>query len=413
MTKHVIKNDTDDGLLVTKNGDQWLIKKGVEVTNGLNNAIVDGNGGFVDASGLKFVVGGTLGQQGEWAYDGSGDNCRFEIQKSGEIAGYFRSVGDDFTVSNRGKITADFAFSGERFLLDNRGTIEDDGSPVGLSGNASGRIINREGGLISGENGCIDVTAGYEGVVVIRNDGTIKGDGSIGAIRLSDFDSDDKLINTGRIEGGVDLGGGDDRFVNKGTSTDGIGLGEGNDTADLRGGKVLVGVSGQLGNDIYIVDKAKVLIYEGADGGYDTVKANVSFTLGEDFEYLVLTGKGNIDGEGNELTNVLTGNSGANDLRGMAGNDILLGLAGNDRLFGGTETDLFTFKKGCDQDRIMDFELGTDLINLQNYQGIDGFDDLKIKDNSDGDAVITLSGGDRITVIGIEAADLKMEHFAI
>lgn len=53
---------------------------------------------------------------------------------------------------------------------------------------------------------------------------------------------------------------------------------------------------------------------EVADGGSDRVLASVNWTLGAHVETLVLTGTANIDGTGNELANVLTGNAGNNVL---------------------------------------------------------------------------------------------------
>ena len=55
----------------------------------------------------------------------------------------------------------------------------------------------------------------------------------------------------------------------------------------------------------------------------------------------MLTGTGAINGTGNELDNVLGGNTGANVLTGAAGNDSLNGGAGNDTLIGGTGNDTY------------------------------------------------------------------------
>jgi Ca2+-binding RTX toxin-like protein len=145
------------------------------------------------------------------------------------------------------------------------------------------------------------------------------------------------------------------------------------------------------------------------------VKSSASFTLGDNFEYLTLIGTGNIAGKGNEGTNVITGNAGNNKLYGMAGTDILQGLGGNDKLFGGAGADIFVFTKGSDKDRIISFGDSEDHIDLRNYKGINDFDDLdgKIQDNTDGHAVITLSNGDQITVVGIASDKLTVDDFAI
>jgi trimeric autotransporter adhesin len=90
---------------------------------------------------------------------------------------------------------------------------------------------------------------------------------------------------------------------------------------------------GGAGNDTYTVGVGDT-VTENAGEGVDTVSSNVSFTLGEHFENLTLTGNFNIDGTGNALDNVITATSASNVLDGGAGNDQLTGGAGNDRYVG-------------------------------------------------------------------------------
>jgi len=71
-------------------------------------------------------------------------------------------------------------------------------------------------------------------------------------------------------------------------------------------------LAGGLGDDTFVVDNAGDAVTENASEGIDTVQSSVSHTLGGNVENLTLTGTANIDGTGNELNNVLTGNSGAN-----------------------------------------------------------------------------------------------------
>ena len=109
--------------------------------------------------------------------------------------------------------------------------------------------------------------------------------------------------------------------------------GDGNDTLDGRGGADQL--FGGAGDDIYIVeqmddlgpwDRAKE--FEGE--GNDTVQSAGSILLRSHLENLVLTGNDDTFGEGNELDNVLTGNSGANNLHGGAGADRMFGGYGDD-----------------------------------------------------------------------------------
>ena len=90
-------------------------------------------------------------------------------------------------------------------------------------------------------------------------------------------------------------------------------------------------LTGGLGNDAYYVDNVGDFISEGVNQGTDTVNASVTYTLQANVENLNLTGMANINGTGNLLANVISGNVGNNILVGAGGNDTLNGGAGNDQ----------------------------------------------------------------------------------
>ena len=94
----------------------------------------------------------------------------------------------------------------------------------------------------------------------------------------------------------------------------------GNNT--LSGGAGADTLAGGAGNDTYVVDNSSDVVTENLNQGIDLVQAGVTYTLSANLENLTLTGVRTINGTGNALDNVLTGNGGANVLRGMAGNDI-------------------------------------------------------------------------------------------
>ena len=83
---------------------------------------------------------------------------------------------------------------------------------------------------------------------------------------------------------------------------------------------------GGTGNDTYEVDDIGDKITEsGPATDLDRVDSAITYTLGANLENLRLVGSEDIDGTGNSLNNVITGNFNANTLSGLAGNDTLNG----------------------------------------------------------------------------------------
>jgi Ca2+-binding RTX toxin-like protein len=141
-------------------------------------------------------------------------------------------------------------------------------------------------------------------------------------------------------------------------------------------------MTGLAGNDTYTVNNAGDLVIEALNQGTDTVQASIAYTLPNNVENLLFTGTGNLNGAGNALNNQITGNSGNNSLNGAAGTDTLIGGAGNDTLngaagidtlTGGVGTDIFIFQfsqsTSAALDRVTDFAIGTDKIDLLSQAG--------------------------------------------
>ena len=125
-------------------------------------------------------------------------------------------------------------------------------------------------------------------------------------------------------------GAGNDRLTGD-SSSEWLFGGNGNDI--LNGGLGADTMVGGLSNDSYYVDNENDETIEATASGMDTVFANLSWTLDDNVEKLILTGSAAINGTGNALANTLTGNSGNNILNGLAGNDTMLGGLGNDTYF--------------------------------------------------------------------------------
>jgi Ca2+-binding RTX toxin-like protein len=107
----------------------------------------------------------------------------------------------------------------------------------------------------------------------------------------------------------------------------------GNDTLD--GGLGADTLVGGKGNDIYIIDNLGDSVTEVTGEGMDTIWSSLVSTEidgvlgGGQVENLVLL-QGAVQGSGNSLANVITGNDGNNSLNGADGNDTMIGGKGDD-----------------------------------------------------------------------------------
>lgn len=131
-------------------------------------------------------------------------------------------------------------------------------------------------------------------------------------------------------------------------------------------------------------------------GGRDTVYSNVSYTLANHLENLVLGGSANIYGAGNNADNVLIGNSGNNRLNSGRGNDTVLGGLGQDTLNGGEGNDVLYGEEGND---FLNGEAGSDML----YGGA-GNDTYLFSATSGQDTVIDTEGSNSVKF----AADITL-----
>ncbi len=117
---------------------------------------------------------------------------------------------------------------------------------------------------------------------------------------------------------------------------------------------------------------------------------------------------------GNHLDDLIFAGAGDDTLSGGAGDDILSGGSGLDILYGGAGADVFVIDSGAEQDRIMDFELGTDRIDLSRWGMIYHTSALTITSVTGG-ATIGFQGNSLqiLTEDGsaLTAADLTIDNF--
>src|SRR4029079_15620350 len=105
-------------------------------------------------------------------------------------------------------------------------------------------------------------------------------------------------------------------------------------------------------NDVYFVDNAGDLVIENVSEGIDTANASIHYVLTANVENLVMLGGADLQGYGNDLANVLTGNAGNNLLNGFAGTDIMIGGGGNDFYFVDNASDALIENPGTDNDTV-------------------------------------------------------------
>jgi VCBS repeat-containing protein len=208
------------------------------------------------------------------------------------------------------------------------------------------------------------------------------------------------VIINGSIDAGVSITGtnanevingkdGDDT-INGGNGNDTLIAGLGNDVLDggngndsLLGGAgndVLIdygdGIDiliGGTGDDVYAVVSSGDSIVENANEGIDTVWTNINYSLTANVEnsYLV----GSISVTGNDADNFISGYAdGDNTINGGNGNDTINGGAGTDVISGGAGADIFTFlftqSTATATDRITDFEIGVDKLDIFTPAGV-------------------------------------------
>ena len=199
-------------------------------------------------------------------------------------------------------------------------------------------------------------------------------------------------------------GDGNDTFFGYSGNDTLIGAG-GNDILD--GGTGNDTMIGGAGDDTYIVDSVGDITTEtlaGAAGGIDTVKSSVTRVLGANLENLILTGTAAINGTGNDLANLLNGetNSAANVLTGLGGNDTYIVGAG-DQIVEAANAGIDTVASATINLNLASFT-NVENVTLYGTAALSAIGDLRtnVLDGSQNTAANTLTGlgGNDIYIVG-------------
>ncbi|MGF1450723.1 MAG: hypothetical protein ACFB21_01445, partial [Opitutales bacterium] len=77
----------------------------------------------------------------------------------------------------------------------------------------------------------------------------------------------------------------------------------------------------------------------------------------------------------------------------------------------GDQSDTFVFVKDGDLDKIVDFEPGVDVIDLQAFASVESFADLNARDLATGGKL--KFEGETLILKGLDAADLELSDFLL
>ncbi len=118
-------------------------------------------------------------------------------------------------------------------------------------------------------------------------------------------------------------------------------------------------------------------------------------------------------GRGNDIVlggvgeDTVVGGNGNDRLRGQDGDDLIIGGRGRDLLWGGDGNDTFLFNGNWGQDRVKDFDIGTDTLLIRGANEASDFASFQDAAQQVGDNIVYDASDDGRNVIVIENTDLN------
>ncbi|MBB2887615.1 VCBS repeat-containing protein [Pseudomonas umsongensis] len=89
----------------------------------------------------------------------------------------------------------------------------------------------------------------------------------------------------------------------------------------------------------------------------------------------------------------------------------IFAVSADDNLTGSSGADTFVFAQPIGNNQIYNFDATADKIDLVGFTGINGFADLSITNDANGNALVSISSGQTVTLKGVDAADLSEANF--
>ncbi|CAN5907001.1 hypothetical protein BH11PSE3_BH11PSE3_21750 [soil metagenome] len=342
--KDYLQGDSGDDRLFGESGEDQLYGG-----DGYDWLVGGAAGDFLYGNAGNDRLWGGTGQDALWG--GAGDDILSGDEGDDQLSG---GDGDDTLFGGEG---ADVL-------------VGDAGNDTLQGGAGDDRLAGEDGDdIVSGEAGNDTVSGGAGNDTLFGGAGIDALIGGDGADRLAGGEDADLL----RGEAGDDTLWGE-------AGNDALSGGDGDDTLD-----------GGSGNDTADGGTCNDLMLGGAD---DDVLA------GEEGDDRLAGGSGQDALYGGDGADRLAGDEGADLLAGGAGDDVLEGGAGDDRLSGGTGADSFVFRTGFGADRITDFAVAEDWVDLVGIT----LGQVAVTDTAAG-ALLTV-GSDTLLVEGVSAASL-------
>ncbi|MBV7572755.1 VCBS domain-containing protein, partial [Pseudomonas sp. PDM32] len=100
-----------------------------------------------------------------------------------------------------------------------------------------------------------------------------------------------------------------------------------------------------------------------------------------------------------------------NNVEAFAPDTPIFALSADDNLTGSSGTDTFVFAQPIGNNQIYSFDATADKIDMIGFTGVTGFADLSITNDANGNALVSISSGQTVTLKGVDAANLSEANF--